>query len=102
MSVPEPQHLNNHHRDTLLQIYQHPTSHNIEWPAVLSLLEAVGTVEQQQNGKYVVTVGTETEVLNRPKHKDIDVQLVIDLRHLLTMAGYGTVVEELEAQGHEV
>ncbi len=102
MSVSEPQHLNNHHRDTLLQIFQHPTSHNIEWPAVLSLLEGVGTVEQQQNGKYVVTVGTETEVLNRPKHKDIDVQQVVDLRHLLTMAGYGAVVDDLEAKGHEV
>ena len=102
MSVPEPQHLNNHHRDTLLQVFQHPTSHNIEWPAVVSLLEAVGTVEQQHNGKCVVTVGTKTEVLNRLQDKDIDVQQVIDLRHLLTMAGYRAVVDDLEAKGHEV
>ncbi len=102
MSVQEPQHLNNHHRDTLLQIFQHPTSHNIEWSAVVSLLEALGTVQQQQNGKCVVTVGAETEVLNRPKQKDIGVQQVIDLRHLLSMAGYGVVVDELEAKGHEV
>ena len=102
MSVPAPQHLNNHHSDTLLQIFQHPTSHNIEWPTVLSLLEAVGTVEQQQNGKYVVSVGSETEVLNPPKHKDIDVQQVVDLRRMLTSAGYSAVVDELEAKGHEV
>jgi hypothetical protein len=88
-SNPEPAHLNNHHRDTLQQIFQHPTSHNIEWPAVLSLLEAVGTVEERHDGKYVVHVGDETEVLTRPKHKDIDVQLVIDLRRMLTGAGYG-------------
>ena len=102
MSVPTPQHLNNHHRDTLLLIFQHPTSHNIEWPAVLSLLEAVGTVEQQHNGKYVVSVGTETEVLDPPRHKDIDVQQVVDLRRMLTSAGYSALVDELEAKGHEV
>ena len=35
--------LSNHHRDTLAKIFQHPTSHNIEWPDVVSLLNAVGT-----------------------------------------------------------
>ena len=44
-STPEPPHLNNpHHRQTRLQTFQHPVSHNIEWHAVLSLLEAVGSV----------------------------------------------------------
>ena len=93
-SNPEPAHLNNHHRDTLQQIFQHPTSHNIEWPAVLSLLEAVGTVEERHDGKYVVHVGDETEVLTRPKHKDIDVQLVVDLRRMLNGAGYGDTSAE--------
>jgi hypothetical protein len=88
-STPEPAHLNNHHRDTLRQIFQHPTSHNIEWPDVLSLLEAVGTVEARHDGKYLVQLGSESEVLTRPKHKDIDVQQVLDLRRMLTGAGYG-------------
>ncbi len=43
-SSPESPHLDNHHRNTLRQIFQHPASHNIEWHAVTSLLEAVGTV----------------------------------------------------------
>ena len=43
-STPEPAHLNNHHRNTLRQIFQHPVSHNIEWHAVVSLLEAIGSV----------------------------------------------------------
>jgi hypothetical protein len=97
-----PEHLSNHHRDTLLQIFQHPASHNIEWPAVLSLLEAVGSVKQHHDGKYVVTLGTETEVITPPKHKDIDVQQVVDLRRMLTSAGYRSVVDELEAKGKEV
>ena len=103
MSPPsEPQHLDSHHRDTLLQIYQHPTSHNIEWPDVLSLLKAIGTVEHRHDGKYAVEVGTEKEVFTRPKHKDIDVQQVLDLRRMLTAAGYKAVVDELESKGKEV
>ena len=35
-SSPEPEHLSNHHRNTLRQIFQHPASHNIEWHAVVS------------------------------------------------------------------
>ena len=102
MSTPAPEHLNNRHRDTLLQIFQHPTSHNIEWHAVLSMLDAVGSVEQHHDGKYTVTVGSETEVLTPPKHKDIDVQQVVDLRRMLTSAGYRSVVDELERKGKEV
>ena len=102
MSTSEPEHLNTRQRDTLLQIFQHPTSHNIEWQAVLSLLEAAGSVELRHNGKYHVHVGGQYVVLVRPKHKDIDVQQVVDLRKMLTDAGYGAVVEELEAKGKEV
>jgi hypothetical protein len=101
-SMPEPKHLNNRQRNTLLQVLEHPTSHNIEWQAVLSLLEAVGSVEQRPDGKYLVHVGGETEVLTRPKDKDIDVQQVVDLRRMLTTAGYGVLVEDLEAKGKEV
>ncbi len=102
MSIPLPEHLNNRHRDTLLQIFQHPTSHNIEWPGVLSLLEAIGSVQQHHDGKYKVTLGTETEVITPPKHKDIDTQQVIDLRRMLTNAGYRAAVDDLKAKGKEV
>jgi hypothetical protein len=87
-SVPEPEHLDNRHRDTLHQILQHPTSHNIEWHAVMSLLEAVGTVTTHHDGKVAVKIGDEQEFLDPPKGKDIDAQLVVDLRRMLTNAGY--------------
>ena len=102
MSLPLPGHLNNHHRDTLLQIFQHPTSHNIEWPDVLSLLESVGSVERHHDGKYTITVGDETEVVTPPKHKDIGIQQVVDLRRMLTSAGYQAVVDGLKTTGKEV
>jgi len=87
--MPEQQpHLSNHHRDTLAKIQQHPTSHNVEWHAVLSLLEATGSVEERHDGKYVVELGDERLVIERPRHKDIDEQLVVDLRKAFASAGY--------------
>ena len=96
-SAPEPMHLSGHHRDTLLQILQHPAGHNIEWRAVLSLLDAVASVEEQRDGRFLVTLGEETETLERPRDKDIDLQQVVDLRRMLRNAGYGSEVEDIEA-----
>jgi hypothetical protein len=88
-STPAPSHLNSHHRDTLTQIFQYPAVHNIEWHDVLSLLEAVASVEEAPHGRYLVTLGSETETLEPPKHKDIDAQQVVDLRRMLKNAGFG-------------
>ncbi len=100
-SSSEPVHLSNHHRNTLRQLFQHPVSHNIEWHAVVSLLEAVGSVVEHHDGKVAVTVGSETEFFDPPAHKDIDTQAVVDLRRMLSSAGYGVEVEEVEANGQE-
>jgi hypothetical protein len=88
-SSSESQHLDNHHRNTVRQIFQHPASHNIEWHAVLSLLEAIGTVTAHHDGKVTVAVGSETEFFEPPTGKDIDTQMVVDLRRMLSKAGYG-------------
>jgi hypothetical protein len=95
-------HLTSHHRDTLLQVFQHPTSHNVEWHDVLSLLEAVGSVEQRHGDMFLFRLGPDTQVFRRPKDKDVDVQQLADLRRMLTNAGYDSVVAELEAKGKEV
>ena len=87
-SSSEPGHLSNHHRNTLRQLFQHPVSHNIEWHAVMSLLEAVGSTVEQHAGKVAVTVGSQTEFFDPPAHKNIDTQTIVDLRRMLTNAGY--------------
>lgn len=89
MTSPEPEHLDNHQRDTLRQIFEHPVSHNIEWHSVVSLLEAVGTVEVRHDGKVAVKIGSEREFLDPPAAKDIDEQMVVDLRRMLREAGFG-------------
>jgi hypothetical protein len=76
------------HTDTLEKIFNHPASGNVEWRQVLSLLEAVGTVTERHNGRFEVTLGDETEVLDAPKDKDVDKQMIVDLRRMLTGAGF--------------
>jgi hypothetical protein len=88
VTSPGSEHLDSRHRDTVRQIFEHPTSHNIEWHAVMSLLEAVGTVTVRHDGKVAVKMGSELEFLVPPSGKDVDDQMVVDLRRMLTNAGY--------------
>jgi hypothetical protein len=73
------------HRDTVEQIFNH--GENVEWRRVRSLLEAVGTVDEEHDGRFRVTLGDETETFDRPHGKDVDVQMLVDLRRMLTRAG---------------
>jgi hypothetical protein len=80
--------LDHRHRDTLEKLFGRPSSANIEWRQVLSLLEAVGATREEHNGKLKVTLGPETEVFEPPRRKDIDQQMAVDLRRMLANAGY--------------
>jgi hypothetical protein len=100
-STSGPEHLSGHHRDTLLQIFEEKTNYNVEWHDVVSLLEEVGSIEQRHDDMFVFRLGTETEVLRRPKDKDIDGQQLVDLRRILAGAGYDTVAAALREKGKE-
>ena len=67
----------------------------------MSLLETVGSIEERHDDMFVFRIGEEREVLRRPKEKDMDTQQLVDLRRMLTSAGYDTVVADLEAKGKE-
>jgi hypothetical protein len=78
-------HLGSENRDTVEQIFNRPSSGNVEWRRVRSLLEAVGTVEEE-DGRLSVTLGGETETFDPPHGKDVDVQMLVDLRRMLRRA----------------
>ena len=88
-----PTDLSNHHRGTLEQIFSHPSSANIDWRQVVLLLEAVGTVTHEHNGKLKVELGGDIEVLQPPRGKDIDQQMIVDLRRMLTDAGFAPAAD---------
>jgi hypothetical protein len=79
--------LDGHHQATVEKIFHHPVSHNIQWHDVLSLLQSVATVTEEHDGRYKVTLGSETETFDAPGHHDIDEQQVVDLRRMLQGAG---------------
>jgi predicted DNA-binding protein with PD1-like motif len=80
-------HLTSHHRRTVEKIVAHPTSGNIEWRQVGSLLAAIGRVESEGNRRLHISVGAEPEVVLAAHGKDASVQTVVDLRALLTRVG---------------
>jgi hypothetical protein len=80
--------LNGHQRDTLAQVFRHPTSHNIEWHDIMSLLNAVGSVRETHKGHIEITIGDVVEVLEPDRHKEIDSEQLAVLRRLLRRAGY--------------
>ena len=79
--------VNADHRATLERIFSHPEGANIEWRQVLSLLEAVGSVTEEHNGKVKITLGGKTEVLRPPRGKDVDKGTIVELRRMLSSAG---------------
>ncbi len=89
-SEQEPVHLSSNHRDTLEKLLQHPVNHNVDWHSARLLLEEAGTVAERHDGKFAVTLGSETVVLERPRGKDLTEQQVVDLRRMLIAAGYTT------------
>jgi hypothetical protein len=79
--------LDNEQQNTLEKILRHPASGNIEWRQVKSLLESLGSATEEHNGRLRVTLGGETEVFDPPHGKDIDPQMIVDLRRMLRRAG---------------
>ena len=66
--------LSNRHRDTVARIFSQPPTGTIEGREVVSLLEAVGTVTHERNGKLNVALGPETVGLPNSHAKHVDLQ----------------------------
>lgn len=88
MSAPPPR-LTGRHRDTLRHVFAHPLSHNVEWRAVVGLLNEVASVTERDDGTVDVQVGGQELVLRRPHGKDLDASELIAVRNLLESLGYG-------------
>lgn len=91
--------LSSHHRDTLTALFAHPTSHNVRWVDVVSLLAAVGEVEEKHDGRFRVSIGSEVQVFDRTHGKDVTMEQITDLRRMLTHAGFGP--DAGQQPGHE-
>ena len=52
-----------------------------------SLLEALGAASEEHNGELKVTFRGEIEVLQPARGKDIDAEMIVDPRRMLTREG---------------
>ena len=91
--------LDSHHRATVAKIFGHPTSHNVQWHDVFSLLRGVGANIEVHEARFTVTTGAETEGFDRPKGHDLDEQHLVDLRRMLTNIGITPQSTEAPAPG---
>jgi hypothetical protein len=82
--------LSNKYVHTLERIFEHPTSHNLEWMDVISLVEHLGTVEETANGHLTLTLNGISQSFHHSQDKEVsEVQQILDLRHFLENAGVG-------------
>jgi hypothetical protein len=75
-------------RTTLDTIYQHPISHSLEWPDVIALFARLGTVDHKSSNEYVFAIGGEHHLMRKAHGKTLPADDVIELRHMLTRAGW--------------
>lgn len=80
--------LTGHHLVTAEKILAHPASHNIEWHDAAALVAEIGSITEESNGRFSVTIGDETQIFDRPRGKDLDTQQIVDLRKMLKAAGF--------------
>ncbi len=83
-------HLSTKDHHILERIFQHPTSHNLEWHDVIALIDHLGTVEEKENGHLTFIVNGVSEGFHRSREKDVsEVEQVLDIRRFLERAGIG-------------
>jgi len=79
--------LDHHHRHTVAQIFGHPVGRNIQWRDVVCLLERFGEVFETHRGFWACTIESTTYSLGRVRGRDLSVDQVMRVRHLLRDLG---------------
>ncbi len=54
---------------TLEALFRHPAAHNLEWMDVVALIEKIGEVTREGNGKFGFKVGAERYQMPRTAHQ---------------------------------
>lgn len=75
------------HERTLGMLFEHPTSHNIEWRDVIRMLDAIGVTADGGHDGLRATVNGKTVVFHHTYHKTLDEDQVQQMRHFLRDAG---------------
>jgi hypothetical protein len=75
------------HERTLGMLFEHPTSHNIEWRDVIGLLDSIGATAPASHDGLRVIVNDKTVVFHHTQAKTLTTEQVQQMRHFLRDAG---------------
>jgi len=87
--------LDHHHRTTAARVFRHPTSHNIQWHDVQSLLESLGECRETKHHSFELTLDDQVVIFRGPLARDLTDEHVCELRRVLR--GVGITPEVLGA-----
>jgi hypothetical protein len=79
--------LDHHHRTTAERAFRHPTSHNIQWHDVQSLLGTLGACRETTHHSYEVKVDDLLVIFRGPLGRDLTDEHVGELRKVLRRVG---------------
>jgi hypothetical protein len=82
-----PHRVLNRDRRTLDAIFRHPISSNIAWSDASHLIDRLGTVRQESNGRLLLAIGEHRHVFHAPHAKALTPEEVAQLRRFLESAG---------------
>jgi hypothetical protein len=91
---PVPQDLNTLSKTsaaTLDALFRHPIASNLSWLDVTKLFEKIGTINQKSHNEVAFDVAGEHHAMRKPHNKDLTKTEVMDLRHMLSRAGWSPV-----------
>jgi hypothetical protein len=73
---------------TLFRILRHPTTQNVSWDELVTLLVQVADVDKMHDGgQLIVRLNDEKLTLQRPKGDHIPEQPLLEVRRMLKGAG---------------
>ena len=79
--------MDHHNRTTAERIYRHPTSHNIQWHDVKTLLESLGECRENKHDSFEVKAGDILGFIHGPLTRELTIDQVVQTRHLLRDLG---------------
>ncbi|MCL5285168.1 MAG: type II toxin-antitoxin system HicA family toxin [Nitrospirae bacterium] len=77
------------HQKTLLLLFSHPTSANVDWNDVVGLLRSLGAVIEERKGSRVgILLNDKTVIFHRPHPRpSMDKGAVVSMREFLNLCG---------------
>jgi hypothetical protein len=72
---------------TLDAIFRHPVARNLAWSDALHLIQGLGSVREEPNGRLLFAINEHREVFRQPHDKELAAEEIAHLRKFLEAAG---------------